>query len=251
MGEILSKCINIFKQGQKFYGFQGNHFRYCFEAFHLHHNPKYPNIWECLWRPKTHIFINIAGVVNILDGVEAVGGVRATEKPPPQTIGGKPCRIFLPPPTTCIDNQQEGRLAENSAHPGVGRIQRQATGPPQHTPWGVIPGIFFTETWVCLPPCGRTPCKVFTALPSPEGYSSRPGLSECPPWPPSSPSTSPPPHARQLAEGRTHGQFFQEPLGVPHPGGEPWRNISIRPNPVSAHPGHQPNQPPPLMHALQ
>ena len=87
----------------------------------------------------------LAGVANILDGVEAVGGVRATEKPPPQTIGGKPCRIFLPPPTTCIDNQQEGRLAENSAHPGVGRIQRQATGPPQHTPWGVIPAV----GWYC------------------------------------------------------------------------------------------------------
>ena len=45
-------------------------------------------------------------------------------------------------------------------------------------------------------------------------------------------------------------KISQVPPDTHHPGGGPLRNVLTRPAPVSAHAGHQPNQPP-LLHALQ
>ena len=46
-------------------------------------------------------------------------------------------------------------------------------------------------------------------------------------------------------------KFLQGPGDAYHPGEEPWQKVSTRPDQASAHPGHHPNQPFPLMHASQ
>ena len=49
----------------------------------------------------------------------------------------------------------------------------------------------------------------------------------------------------------TLAKFLQGPGDDHHPGGEPWRKVSVWPDQESAHPIHQLDQPPLLMHASQ
>ena len=74
--------------------------------------------------------------------------------------------------------------------------------------------------------------------------------SKRPSGPPARPES--PPLARLAAEGGTPGKKISAPLGHTQSGGEPLENsLALRPDPASAHLGHKPGQPPPLLHASQ